>query len=127
MKISIVGSPLRFDNPLIQDKLKQQLQELKPTVVFLPKTKLFNTKVKDFLKKNGFGEVFVYEMNPPKPTWLGPAAQSVQKANFRMLQAAFIAKQVEALVVIPDSTRPGISYTQIVHIARLYEKSIVTL
>jgi len=111
VKLAIVGSGALADDPQIQATIEREIRYHNPAVILLAPNRKLNTFVKAVAAKLG---IYVNEMRPPKPSWLGPAKTSLRKRHCRELQAHFIVSQANWIICISKIGAPGVNYRRIV-------------
>ena len=111
MKLAIIGSGALIEKLEVQAAIEKEIRYHNPAVILLAPNRKLNTFVKAVAAKSG---IYVSEMRPPKPTWLGPAKQSLRKRMCREMQAHFIVSQADWIICISKIGAPGVNYRRIV-------------
>lgn len=106
IKLGVVGSSLLLDNPAIQAQIEFEIEKASPSTIILVPNPRFNAFVKDFAAKKG---IFVDEMKPARPSWLGKDKQSRRKGLLRNLYANYILVRADAALIFFKKDSAGLT------------------
>lgn len=106
IKLAVIGSSLLLDNPAICARIELEIERVNPSVLILVPNQRFNAFVKEIAYKKG---IFVDELKPARPSWLGKDKQSRRKGLLRNLYSNYVITRADAAFIFFKKGAAGLT------------------
>lgn len=106
IKLAVIGSSPLLDYASIRARIELEIERADPSVLILVPNQRFNAFIKQFAAKKG---IFVDELKPARPSWLGKDKQSRRKGLLRNLYANYVATRADAALIFFKKGAAGLT------------------
>jgi len=106
VKLAVVGSSLLLDNQAIRARIEYEIERMNPSVLILVPNSKFNDFIKEIAAKRG---IFIDELKPARPSWLGKDKQSRRKGLLRNLYANYVLSRASSVLIFFKKGAAGLT------------------